>query len=77
MTDTFSFQWEGSGNPNDPSGVALLIVGSESVSIQFDNFSQVGKLQRLIKKACDRSKHLAIEQAVSGISNLLKEHLYD
>lgn len=77
MTDTFSFQWEGTDNPNDPSGVALLTVGSESVSIQFNNFSQAGKLHYLIEKACERSKRRAIERAVFGISNLLKEHLYD
>lgn len=77
MTDSFSFHWEGTGNPNDPSGVALFTVGSESVSIIFNNFSQAGKLHRLIEKACERSKRRAIERAVSGISNLLKEHLYD
>lgn len=77
LADTFSFRWEGDDNPNDPSGVALFTVGSESVSIPFNNFSQAGKLRRLIEKACERSKHRAIERAVSGISNLLKEHLYD
>jgi hypothetical protein len=77
MTDVFSFRWEGNDNPNDPSGIALFTVGSESVSIVFNNFSQAGKLRHLIEKACERSKHRAIERAVSGISNLLKEHLYD
>lgn len=77
MTDVFSFRWEGNDNPNDPSGVALFTVGSESVSIAFNNFSQAGKLRGLIEKACERSKHRAIERAVSAISNLLKEHLYD
>lgn len=77
MIDTFSFQWEGTDNPNDPSGVALFTVGSESVSIPFNNFSQAGKLRSLIEKACERSKRRTIERAVSGISNLLKEHLYD
>ena len=77
MTDTFSFHWEGNDNPNDPSGVALFTVGNESVSIVFNNFSQAGRLRGLIEKACERSKHQAIERAVSGISSLLKEHLYD
>jgi len=76
VTDVFSFRWEGNDNPNDSSGVALFTVGSESVSIVFNNFSQAGKLRHLIGKACERSKHRAIERAVSGISNLLKEHLY-
>ena len=77
MIDVFSFRWEGNDNPNDPSGVALFTVGSESVSIAFNNFSHAVKLRRLIEKACERSKHRAIERAVFGISNLLKEHLYD
>lgn len=74
--DTFSFHWEGTSNPNDPSGVALFTVGSESVSILFNNISQAGKLRSLIEKACERSKRQAINRAVSGITSLLKEHLY-
>ena len=76
MTDTFSFRWEGTGNPNDPSGVALFTVGSESVSIAMHSFSEAGKLRRLIEKACERSKERAINKAVSGITKLLKTHLY-
>ena len=76
MADTFSFCWEGSGNPNDPSGVALFTVGSESVSITMHSFSEAGKLRRLIEKACERSKERAINKAVSGITELLKTHLY-
>lgn len=77
IADTFSFRWEGTGNPNDPSGVALFTVGSESVSIAMHSFSEAGKLRRLIEKACERSKERAINRAVSGISELLKTHLYD
>lgn len=71
MTDAFSFRWEGNDNPNDPSGVALFTVGSDSVSIVFNNFSQAGKMCGLIEKACERSKRRAIERAMSGISGLL------
>ena len=77
MAKVFSFHWEGSGNPNDPSGVALFTVGSESVSIAMRSFSEAGKLRRLTEKACERSKERAINKAVSGITELLKAHLYD
>ena len=77
MTDTFSFRWEGTTNPNDPSGVALFTVGSESVAIPMNNFQEAGKLRRLIEKACNRCKEKAINRAVSEISELLKNHLYD
>ena len=76
MTDTFSFNWEGTDNPNDPSGVALFTVGSESVAIPMNNFQEARKLHGLIEKACNRSKEKAINRAVSGISELLKNHLY-
>lgn len=77
MSDTFAFRWEGTDNPNDPSGVALFTVGSESVSVAMHNFTEAGKLRRLVEKACERSKHQAVERAASSISKLLKEQLYD
>jgi hypothetical protein len=77
MTDTFSFRWEGRADPDDPSGIALLTVGSESVAIPMNHFEKATKLRRLVEKACNRSKEQAINRAVSGISELLKNHLYD
>lgn len=77
MADTFFFRWEGTGNPNDPSGVATFAVGSESVSVTMHSFSEAGKLRRLVEKACERSKHQAVVRAASSISKLLKEQLYD
>jgi len=77
MTDVFSFRWEGADNPNDPSGVALFTVGSESVLIVFNDFSQAEKLRGLIEKACERSKHRVIERATFSIATLFKEHLRD
>lgn len=77
MTDTFYFQWEGSDNPNDPSGVASFIVEDQQVSVLMDNFSQAGRLRSLIEKACYLSKQQAIDRATFGISNLLNTHRYD
>lgn len=77
MTSPLSFRWEGTDNPNDPSGVALFTVGSQSVSILFNDFSQAARLCGLIEEACKQSEQQAIDQAASGISALLKEYLHD
>jgi hypothetical protein len=72
-----SFSWEGSDNPNDPSGVACFKVGRESVTVGMDNFAQAAKLERLIEKACDITKQLLLNRATDGISLLLKGYRYD
>ena len=77
MTDTFSFKWQGTTNPNDPSGVALFTVGCESVAIPMNNFREASKLRRLIEKACYRTREQGINRAVSGISELLRSQFYD
>lgn len=50
------FTWVGSGNPNDPSGVARFVVGHESVTVAMRSFREAYSLSRLIEKACDRTK---------------------
>jgi hypothetical protein len=77
MTEPFSFQWEGSSNPNDPSGVARFKVRGQSVSIVMHSFLNAEKLRSLIEKACDISKQQTIDRAVSQITDLLKTHRYD
>jgi hypothetical protein len=72
-----TFSWEGSSNPNDPSGVACFKVGNESVTILMDNFAQAAKLNGLIEKACDLTKQRLIDRATNGISDLLKGYRYD
>lgn len=74
---THTFHWEGTGNPNDPSGVAKYTVGHHTVAIIMDSFPQAHMLNRLIEKACDLSKQKAIDRAIYGISDLLKSQRYD
>jgi hypothetical protein len=77
MTTDFRFEWEGTDNPNDPSGVARFVVGGESVSILMGDFRLANKLERLIRKACDRSKRRAAERAIVAITELLNKYSYD
>ena len=71
------FSWESSGNPNDPSGVAKFKVGAESVAVLMIDFREALKLDRLIQKACDRTKQQVIDRALLDISRILKEHRYN
>ena len=71
------FFWEGSGNPNDPSGVACFKVGNESVTAIMQDLPQALKLFRLIEKACDRQKQQTIDRALSGLTDILNSYRYD
>lgn len=66
----FEFSWEGTDNPNDPSGVACLTVGSESVTVPMHSLPEAAKLCRLIEKACNWQKQQTIDRAISRLSNL-------
>ena len=70
-------QWEGTDNPNDPSGVAKYTVGHLTVLVIMDSLAHAQQLSRLIEKACDLSKQKAINRAIWGISDLLKSQRYD
>lgn len=74
---SFEFSWEGTDNPNDPSGVACFKVGSESVKVLMQDLPQALKLLRLIEKACDWQKQQTIDRAISGLSDLLNNYRYD
>lgn len=75
--DFYQFFWEGTDNPNDPSGVARFKVGMESVTVPMHSLPEALKLSRLIEKACDRSKQKAIKRAADCISRLLTEQRYN
>lgn len=75
--DFYQFFWEGTDNPNDPSGVAQFKVGMQSVSVPMHSLPEALKLSRLIEKACDRSRQKAIDRAADGILRLLTEQRYN
>jgi len=71
-----SFKWEGSENPNDPSGVVHFACGARRLSFGMNDFTQATRLDGLIRAACDRSKWEAIDRALLGISETLKQQRY-
>lgn len=76
-SQTPEFFWEGSDNPNDPSGIARFKVGKESVTVLMHDLPQALKLFRLIEKACAWQKQQAIDRAISGLTDLLNNYRYD
>jgi hypothetical protein len=74
---THTFQWEGTDNPNDPSGVATFKCGGRRVSAIFHDFVTASKLSGLIGAAYERGKHDAINKAKLTIPKLLDEQRYD
>jgi hypothetical protein len=74
---THIFQWEGTGNPNDLSGVATYTCDGIKVSAIFHDFVTASRLSRLIGAAYERGKHDAINKAKLAIPKLLDEQRYD
>ena len=77
MTSPHIFQWEGTHNPNDPSGVATYVCDGRKVSAIFHDFVTASKLSGLIGAAYERGKHDAINKAKLAIPKLLDEQRYD
>lgn len=75
--DQYQFFWEGTDNPNDPSGVARFSLGDESVTVTMNTFVEAAKLNKLIERACFISKQQIISRAINGLPDLLHRYLYD
>jgi hypothetical protein len=74
---THIFQWEGTDNPNDPSGVATFMCDGVKASAPFHDFATASKLSYLIGAAYECGKNDAINKAKLTISKLLDEQRYD
>ncbi len=72
-----TFSWEGTDNPNDPSGVAVFGRDRFIVRVGLNNFSDASRLFYLIKSAYEKGKHDAIDRAVSTIPTLLNNQRYE
>jgi hypothetical protein len=77
MTSSHIFQWEGTDNPNDPSGVATFKCDGIKISAIFHDFATASKLSCLIGAAYECGKHDAINKAKLAIPKLLDEQRYD
>jgi hypothetical protein len=58
-----SFFWEGTDNPNDPSGVATFRCDGIKVSVVLDEFVQGSRLASLFDLAYKKGREDAIAQA--------------
>ena len=72
MTSSHIFQWEGTDNPNDPSGVATFKCDGRKVSAIFHDFVTASELSHLISAAYERGKHDAIRQDILDIADELE-----
>jgi hypothetical protein len=71
------FEWEGSEDPSDLSGVARFRLNSESVAIKMPSFSQATALNKFIENACESEKQKTLDRAISSIYAKLNEQRYD
>jgi hypothetical protein len=71
------FQWEGTDNPNDPSGVATLKCNGISVNVGLNDFATASRLSYLLHAAYQLGKNDAIDRATQTIPQLLNEQRYD
>jgi len=71
------FQWEGSDNPNDTSGVATLTSPYDKVIIGMNDFNQALKLNAMIENACNQSKDDALRKAQARITDTITKLIYD
>lgn len=72
----YEFEWEGSEDPSDLSGVARFRLKSESVAIAMPSFSQATALNKFIANACELEKRKTLDRAISTIYAKLNEQRY-
>jgi len=71
------FDWEGTDNPNDPSGVAVFRCDGVQVRVALNDFVTASKFSYLLHSAYQRGRMDAIDRAYSAIPRLLDEQRYD
>lgn len=65
-----SFSWEGTDNPNDPSGVATFRCDGIKMSVALDEFVQCSKFATLFDLAYKKGREDAIVQAKHFFSKI-------
>lgn len=71
------FVWEGTDNPNDPSGIAVFRCDGTEVRVALNDFATASRFSHLVYSAYELGKNDAIDRARSAISRLLDEQRYD
>jgi hypothetical protein len=70
-----SFSWEGSDNPNDPSGIATFRCDGIKMSVALDDFTQGSKLATLFDLTYKKGWKDAIDRAQRAVLNSFAEDL--
>jgi hypothetical protein len=72
-----SFSWEGTDNPNNPSGTAEFGCDGSKLRIALGNFAEASKLSYLIKSAYEKGRQDAIDRIQLTIPRFLNDQRYD
>jgi hypothetical protein len=70
-----NFSWEGSDNPNDPSGIATFRCDGIKMSVSLDEFTQGSKLATLFDLTYKKGWGDAIGQAQRAVLKSFAEDL--
>lgn len=68
-----SFSWEGTDNPNDPSGEATFRCDGIKMSVALDEFVQGSRLATLFDLAYKKGRQDAITQAQNTVLKSFKD----
>jgi hypothetical protein len=71
------FEWEGSSNSDDKSGVATFSYSDYQVNIKMDDFKEVAKLSSMIDLALYRCRVDTLDSVETNITDLLHKKRYE
>jgi hypothetical protein len=77
MANPIQFSWEGTDNPNDPSGAATFKCNRLSVTIAMDNFVTASKLFSMMYSAYQAGRNDAIDKVAAAIPHFFNEQRHD
>lgn len=77
MANPIQFSWEGTDNPNDPSGAATFKCNMLSVTIAMDDFVTASRLSSMMYSAYQTGRNDAIDKVAAAIPQFLNEQRYD
>lgn len=77
MSTPIDFSWEGSENPDDPSGIATLRCNGVCATVRLNDFATASRLSYLLGAVYQLGWSNAIDRAILTTSKLLNEQRYD
>ena len=74
---SITFTWEGTDNPNDPSGVAVFCCDDIKVSVALNDFVTASRLSHLIYTAYEKGRSNAFDKMLAKIPRFLDEQRHE